>query len=176
MAIAVRSRGKGKTKPHTSRSRSARLNVIALLKNDHREVQDMFDKVEKLGERATEQRRKLGERICQALELHSKFEENVFYPQIRERAEDHEERKQLLEALEEHAIVDRLVEELKGMDATDERYEAKLNVVAEAVRHHIKEEEREMFPLAREMFEPEELAQMGERLAEEKRNAGMPVA
>ncbi|MGH7659407.1 MAG: hemerythrin domain-containing protein [Vulcanimicrobiaceae bacterium] len=151
------------------------MDVITLLKNDHREVQGMFDRAEDLGERAEQQRGRLGEQICMALEVHSKFEEQEFYPVFRERAEDHEEREQLLEALEEHGIVDRLVSELKSMNPSDERYEAKLMVVMESARHHIKEEEREMFPMVRELFEKEELIELGERFIEAKRRAKMPV-
>ena len=159
----------------TSRARTASGDIIAVIKRDHQEVKEMFAQVEGLGERAFEQRRKLGEKICEALEVHSKLEKEILYPAFRQRAEDREERQQILEAFEEHAVVDRLVGELKGMDAKDERYEAKLNVVIESVRHHIKEEEREMFPMAREMFEADELDEMGRRFVEEKRRAGMPV-
>lgn len=173
MQVATRSRPSPKTSREGRSRRST--DVLALLKNDHREVNEMFDKVEDLGERAGVQRAKLGEQICKALELHSTFEQSVLYPQIRERAEDHEEREQILEALEEHGVVDRLVAELKGMDAKDERYEAKLMVLIEAVRHHVKEEERELFPTAKELLEKEELDEMGERFIEEKRRAGMPV-
>lgn len=172
MAIATRSKTR---RTHAPARRSGGMDVITLLKNDHREVKEMFDRAERLGERAGQQRGRLGEQICKALEVHSKFEEEQFYPRFRERAEDHEEREQLLEALEEHGIVDRLVNELKGMDASDERYEAKLTVVMESARHHIKEEEREMFPMVRELFEREELMELGERFMEAKRSAKMPV-
>jgi hypothetical protein len=172
MAVASRSRT---TRTHAPARRRGGMDVITLLKNDHREVKDMFDRAERLGERAGQQRGKLGEQICKALELHSTFEEEEFYPRFRERAEDHEGRETLLEALEEHAIVDRLVNELKGMDPSDERYEAKLMVVIESARHHIKEEEREMLPMAREVFEREELLELGDRFMEAKRRAKMPV-
>lgn len=174
MPVATRSRPSARSTKSNGRSRKS-TDVLALLKNDHREVNEMFEKVEELGERAREQRRKLGTQICQALEVHSRFEQDVFYPPVRERAEDHDERETMLEALEEHGIVDRLVEELKGMDAKDDRYEAKLTVLIEAVRHHVKEEEREMFPMVRELMEKEELDELGQRFIEEKERAGMPV-
>jgi hypothetical protein len=170
MAVAVRSR----TRTTTDRSRSAH-DVLALLKHDHKEVGDIFDRVEALGDRALAQRRRLGEQICEALEIHSKFEQEDFYPRFRERAEEHEEREKILEAFEEHSIVDRLVQELRGMDAKDDRYEAKLMVLIESVRHHIKEEEREMFPTARKLFQKDELAQLGQQFLEAKRRAGMPA-
>ncbi|MBV8151852.1 MAG: hemerythrin domain-containing protein [Candidatus Eremiobacteraeota bacterium] len=148
-------------------------NILVLLKRDHQEVKDMFEQIEGLSERATEQRRRLGEKICTALEAHSKLEKAILYSEFRQRAEDHEEREEVLEAYEEHEIVDRLVSELKGMNPSDERYEAKMMVLAESVRHHIKEEEGEMFRTVRELFEKDELAEMGQRFAEGKRRAGL---
>jgi hemerythrin-like domain-containing protein len=168
--MAVASRGRTRTA-----ERQTAQDVLTLLKRDHREVSEMFDKVEELGERAGAQRGKLGEQICEALELHSKFEEQVLYPRFQERAEGHEEIQQILEAFEEHSIVDQLVTQLKRMDAKDDRYEAKLMVIIDMVRHHIKEEEREMFPLAKEIFEREELVEMGEEFVEAKSAAGKPI-
>lgn len=168
MAVATRNRTR-------TAERQTAQDVLTLLKRDHREVGEMFDKVEELGERAGAQRAKLGEQICEALELHSKFEEQVLYPRFQERAEDHEEIQQILEAFEEHSIVDGMVNQLKRLDAKDDRYEAKLMVVIEMVRHHIKEEEREMFPMAKEVFERDELLEMGERFIEAKRAAGKPI-
>ena len=168
--MAVATRGRTRTA-----ERQTGTDVLTLLKKDHREVSELFDRVEDLGERAEAQRRKLGEQICEALELHSKFEEQVLYPRFKERAEDHEETQQILEAFEEHSIVDGLVAQLKRMDSKDDRYEAKLMVLIENVRHHIKEEERNMFPMVKEAFEREELMEMGEQLIEAKRAAGKPV-
>ena len=167
MPVAVR--------PKTNGRSATSSDVVALLKRDHKAVAEMFAQVEALGPRAVEQRRKLGEKICEALVAHSTFEKEQLYPPFRERAEDKEEREQILEAFEEHAIVDRLVEELQGMDAKDERYEAKLMVLIESVKHHVKEEEREVLPVVKELFEPEELLELGERFIEAKRDAGLPV-
>jgi hemerythrin superfamily protein len=166
MAVAVRNViSKAKTRMS--------LDVLAMLKMDHREVDALFMAVSKLSERAFEQRRKLAEKICEALQVHSQFEQNVFYPPFRHRAEDHDERETVLEAFEEHAQVDTLVSEIQEMDPRDERYEAKLMVLMDNVKHHVKEEEHEMFPIAKELFEKEELIEMGKRLMDMKRRAGM---
>jgi hemerythrin superfamily protein len=168
MAVAVRNViSKAKTRMS--------LDVLAMLKMDHREVDALFMAVSKLSERAFEQRRKLAEKICEALQVHSQFEQNVFYPPFRHRAEDHDERETVLEAFEEHAQVDTLVSEIQEMDPRDERYEAKLMVLMDNVKHHVKEEEHEMFPIAKELFEKEELVEMGKRLMDMKRRAGMKV-
>jgi hemerythrin superfamily protein len=141
-------------------------DILAMPKQDHTEVKGMFKEVEDLGERAFEQRRKLGEKICQALKTHSEIEKQILYPAFKERAENHEELQEVLEALEEHAIVDHLVQKLEGTDARDESYEARLKSLMDTVLHHVKEEEGEMFPNARNMFEKDELAEMGRRAAE----------
>ena len=168
MAVAVRNViGKAKTRMSP--------DVLAMLKTDHREVDALFMAVSKLSERAFEQRRKLGEKICEALQMHSQFEKNVLYPPFRQRAQDHDEREIVLEAFEEHAQVDKLVSEIQEMDPRDEGYEAKLMVLKDDVKHHVKEEEHEMFPIVKELFEKEELVEMGKRFMEMKRRAGMKV-
>ena len=148
-------------------------DVITLLKADHKEVNALFGQVEALGERAFAQRFKLAQKICKALEVHSKFEKSVLYTQMKERAKEHDDRKQVLEAFEEHGLVDRLVGEIQELNARDESLEAKLNVLMENVVHHVKEEERELFPKVRDLFEKQELVEMGKQFAEMKRRAGM---
>lgn len=137
-------------------------DILAMLKADHKEVKGMFEDFEDLGPRAVEQRRKLATKITDALTMHSEIEKNILYPAFKEHAEDHEELQQVLEAFEEHAIVDRLVSEIRELDARDERYEAKVKTLMDVVLHHVKEEEGEMFPAAKELFEKDELVRMGE--------------
>jgi hemerythrin superfamily protein len=154
----------------SARSKSpARQDIIAILKQDHKEVKGMFEQFEGLGTRATEQRRKLGTKITDALKTHSEIEKNVLYPAFKARAEDHDELQQVLEAFEEHALVDRLVEEIQGLDARDESYEAKVKTLIDVVLHHVKEEEGQMFPTARELFEKDELADMGQQALQYKK-------
>jgi len=137
-------------------------DILAMLKQDHKEVKGMFEEFEGLGTRAVEARRKLGVKITGALTMHSEIEKNLLYPAFKERAENHDELQQVLEAFEEHAIVDRLIEEIKGLDARNESYEAKVKTLMDLVLHHVKEEEREMFPAAKELFERDELLRLGE--------------
>ena len=79
--------------------------------------------------------------------MHSKLEEELIYPAIRPEIDDDD---LMDEALEEHHVVHGLLVELKKMKPSDDRYDAKFTVLAENVRHHIKEEESEMFPKAEE--------------------------
>lgn len=148
------------------------MDAIKLLKEDHKKVKALFEEVEGLGERAATQRKNLFQKIDQELTLHAKIEETLFYPEFKKRAEDSEERDEVLEAYEEHGVVKVMIGELEDLDPKDETYKAKLTVLKELVLHHVKEEEGELFPMAREIFEPEELAQIGERIVKAKEKAG----
>ncbi|MBV8283707.1 MAG: hemerythrin domain-containing protein [Candidatus Eremiobacteraeota bacterium] len=148
------------------------MDAIALLKRDHAEVKEMFEQVEALSERATATRGKLFQKIDAALELHTQIEEQVFYPAFKERAEDSEEREKILEAFEEHHVAKAVIAELKELDPSDETFAPKLNVLMEAVRHHIKEEEGQLFKMARELFDRDELTELGERLEAAKNEGG----
>lgn len=147
------------------------MDAIKLLKEDHKKVKALFEEVEALGDRATTQRKNLFQEIDKELTLHSKIEETLFYPEFKKRAEDSEERDEVLEAYEEHGVVKVMIGELEDLDPKDEKYKPKLNVLKELVMHHVKEEEGELFPMAREIFEPDELKNIGERIVEAKEKA-----
>ena len=150
------------------------MDALKVLKQDHQKVKTLFGEVEGLGDRANAQRKKLFQKIDQELTVHAKIEETIFYPEFRRHAQDGEERDEVLEAYEEHNIVKTLIHELEDLDPKDETYKPKLQVLIELVEHHVKEEESTMFKMAREMFEKDELDQIGERLmqAKEKMGAG----
>ena len=148
------------------------MDAIALLKGDHAEVKELFSQVEELSERAAASRGKLCEKIVQALELHTKIEEGIFYPAFRSRAEDEEEREKILEAFEEHNVAKMLIAQLQTMDPSNETFAPKLMVLIESVRHHIKEEEGKIFKMARDLFDKEELNQLGDQLETAKAEEG----
>lgn len=150
------------------------MDALKLLKADHKKVKMLFGEVEELGDRASTQRSKLFQKIDQELTIHSKIEETIFYPEFRRRAGKGEEKEEVLEAYEEHGIVKTLIGELENLDPKDETYKPKLSVLKELVEHHVKEEEGPMFKMARELFEPEELDEIGERLMEAKEQLGAP--
>ena len=124
------------------------MNATALLRQQHKQVRDLFKKVEKTENPA--QRRSLLDRIAGELQTHTKIEEEIFYPAVRglgtEKAED-----MIMEALEEHHVVDLVLAELPEVDPEDERFEAKMTVLSELVDHHAKEEEKEMFKTAQRL-------------------------
>jgi len=122
-------------------------DAIALLIADHREVSEMFEQFEQLGDRATTSKEKLKEKICKALIAHTTIEEEIFYPAVREQIEEGEDL--VDEAVVEHASAKDLIKQLQEMQPDDELYDAKVKVLGEQVEHHVQEEEKEMFPKVR---------------------------
>ncbi|MFD0877841.1 hemerythrin domain-containing protein [Massilia pinisoli] len=127
-----------------SNAMAARQDAIALLTADHREVHDMFEQFEQLGDRARASKEKLKEKICKALIAHTTIEEEIFYPAVREQIEDGED--MVDEATVEHAAAKDLIQQLQEMEPDDELFDAKVKVLGEQIDHHVEEEEKEMFP------------------------------
>jgi hemerythrin superfamily protein len=127
-----------------SNAMAAGQDAIALLIADHREVSEMFEQFEQLGDRATTSKEKLKDKICKALIAHTTIEEEIFYPAVRAKIEEGEDL--VDEAVVEHASAKDLIKQLQEMQPDDELYDAKVKVLGEQVEHHVKEEEKEMFP------------------------------
>jgi hemerythrin superfamily protein len=136
-------------------------DAIALLKADHRAVDDLFQKFDKTGERAMKTRASLVDRMITELTVHAAIEEAVLYPAAREALPDDAE---VLEALEEHRLVSWQLRELDGLDPDNERFDAKVSVLAETVRHHVREEERDLFPELRSAMSRTDLVELGSQL------------
>ncbi|HZA51255.1 MAG TPA: hemerythrin domain-containing protein [Myxococcaceae bacterium] len=143
------------------------MDAITLLERDHEEVDALFNRFERTS--GSRERRHIADQVIEALSRHAAIEEQFFYPAIRERSRRSEEI--ALEALEEHHVVKWLLFELAKMQPSEERFEAKMTVLAENVRHHIEDERKELFPLVRRVFQREELADLGVLMAEAKRMA-----
>jgi hemerythrin superfamily protein len=145
-------------------------DVLTLLRQDHRKVDDLFKRFENSGERAYKAKRKLVDQIINELSIHAAIEEEVFYPGVRERMQ--QSQADVLESLEEHHLVKVTLSELEGLDPGDERFDAKVMVMMESVRHHAKEEEEgQLFPRVRKAFTPAELREMGARLEQARKRA-----
>ena len=125
-------------------------DAIALLKDDHAEVHAWFEEYEGLGDRANVSKSKLVAKICKALTVHTRIEEEIFYPAVREAGKETEE-DMVDEAVVEHASAKDLIAQLEEMDPEDDLYDAKVKVLGELVDHHVEEEEEEMFPDARKL-------------------------
>jgi hemerythrin superfamily protein len=148
-------------------SRRSTSDAIALLKSDHREVEQLFKRFEKAGSGAHRVKGQLVASMIEALSRHAEIEELVFYPAVREQMPRAES--DVLEALEEHHVVKVVLRELESMDPAAERFDAKVTVMMEAVRHHVKEEEGELFPKVRNRIDRRELVDLGEQLQAAKR-------
>jgi len=122
-------------------------DAIALLTADHREVHEMFEQFEQLGDRAKASKEKLKDKICKALIAHTTIEEEIFYPAMREKGEDAED--MVDEAIVEHASAKDLIKQLQEMQPDDDLYDAKVKVLGEQIDHHVEEEEKEMFVKAK---------------------------
>jgi len=131
------------------------MDAVTLLRNDHKTVEGLFKKFEKAGPNATKTKKDLVEKIIEELSIHAAIEEQVFYPAVRDAMPD--AREEVLEALEEHHVVKWTLSELDGMDPTDERFTAKVTVLTDLVRHHVEEEEGELFPEVRKAMKRKEL-------------------
>jgi hemerythrin superfamily protein len=145
------------------------MDAITFLKDDHQTVEQLFKRFEKAGDNAHVQKRQIVDRIIEELSVHAAIEEQVFYPVARASVPDTEDI--ALESLEEHHVVKWVLDELVDMDPAHERFDAKVTVLIENVRHHVEEEEGEFFPKVREHLGRNELAEIGETLAEAKKTA-----
>lgn len=136
------------------------MNAIDLLKAQHDEVELLFKKFEKADEDAEGERRQLFVAIADRLSAHTAIEEQFFYPAVKaKQTED-----LLRESLEEHLSAKRVIADLLEMQPSDEQYSSKMEVLRELVEHHVKEEEKEMFPRVKKLFAKEDLEQLGEQM------------
>lgn len=145
------------------------MDAITLLKKDHRTVETLFKRFEKLGDRAMKGKQETVERIVKELSVHASIEEAILYPEIRAAVEDKKIDALVLEALEEHHVVKWTLSELDRMAPDHERFDAKVTVLMESVRHHVEEEEQELFPKVAKALGKERLQEMGEAMAEAKK-------
>jgi hypothetical protein len=144
------------------------MDAIQLLKADHDKVKKLLTRLEATTERGIKTRTDLFETIRNELTVHEIIEEEIFYPALKDhpRAVDI-----VLEAYEEHHVVDVLMGELSALPVDDESWGAKAKVMHENVEHHIEEEEGDMFVKARQVFDRAELSELGARMEERKAQA-----
>ena len=140
-----------------------------MLAEDHEKVRRLFEDFESAKESGdTEHMGKVVSRIIDELKVHTRIEEEVFYPAVREAGGDDLERI-VLEGIEEHHVVDVLIGEIESLDPGDAEFAPKVTVLVENVEHHAGEEEDEMFPKVREVLDSSALDDLGRRLEEAKR-------
>ena len=131
------------------------MDAIVMLKEEHKKVEKLFKALEKDDLSVVPD-------ICEALTMHAAVEESVFYPAINKEVEDQED--DVAEAYEEHHLVKVLIAELQELDPSDQAYKAKATVLMELVRHHVEEEEGEMFPEVRSQLGRKRLQELGDEM------------
>jgi len=160
MAAALKRTG-SRTARKQAKQKAKPMDAIRLLKEDHREVEKYFKQYEEL--ESDREKQALAQTICKALSVHAQIEEEIFYTAAREKIEDED---LLDEAEVEHATAKDLIAQIQSMKAGDELFDAKVKVLGEYIQHHVKEEEGEMFPEARDA--DLDLVALGKALAERK--------
>jgi hemerythrin superfamily protein len=171
----AKSKAKGRSQSRSqgrSQSRSAagargasqrQKDAIALLKEDHRQVEDWFEQFEKA--RDDDRKQMLATQICNALKVHTTIEEEIFYPAFLAATEDLEIHH---EAEVEHNGAKKLIAEIEASSPDDEYYDAKVKVLSEMIKHHVKEEEQPEGMFAEARKSDMDLQSLGERMAARK--------
>lgn len=150
------SRGKS-----SARKRSVPRDALALLRADHQLVQGLFDKFEKT--RADDRKSALAKQICNELTVHAQIEEEIFYPAAREAIRDED---LIHEATVEHQSAKDLIEQIESGNPGEELFDAKVKVLGEYIKHHVREEQNELFPQVRKT--KLDLKALGERMMARK--------
>jgi hemerythrin superfamily protein len=134
------------------------MTAIDLLESQHREVEELFEQIEDAEDSETCEQ--IFIQLADKLATHAKIEETHFYPAVKaNRTEDI-----LLEALEEHLSMKRVLADLLAMDIEDETFDAKVKVLQELVEHHVEEEENELFPKVKKLFSEDELVAIAQEM------------
>jgi len=133
-----------KKAPSKSNESTKAKDATVLLRADHKLVGGLFAQYEKT--QSTSKKKHLVDQICTELTVHAQVEEEIFYPAVKEALHDHE---LVPEATVEHASLKALIAEVEGVEPDGEMFDAKIKVLGEYVKHHVKEEHTEMFPKAK---------------------------
>ena len=159
--MAARKKSSARKTSSGKRASSSPRDALALLRADHQEVQKLFDTYEKT--RSEDRKAKLAEQICTELTVHAQIEEEIFYPAARDAIRDED---LIDEATVEHQSAKDLIAQIEGSKPSDDLFDAKVKVLGEYIKHHVKEEQNELFPQVRKT--KLDLRELGERLQARK--------
>jgi len=150
-----------------SKSGAARAQPLALelLMADHRKVEDLFEQFEQEKDSDEGTRREIAQQICAELTIHAQVEEELLYPWLREQLED-DDMEMVEEAQVEHNTAKDLIAQIEGATDIDEVFNAKVKVLGEYIKHHVQEEENEIFPEVRD--QQDELDELGQEISARK--------
>ena len=136
------------------------MDALQLLKEQHTEVDDLLSKLENA--RSQDRRQALFEEMADKLAAHATIEEKIFYPAVKSKKTE----ELVLESVEEHLSIKRVLADMLELDVEDEQFDAKLAVLKEQVDHHAhEEEEKELFPEVRKLLSKDELEGLGGEMA-----------
>ena len=147
--------------------KAAQVDAITLLKADHKKVKALLETLDKT--EAAARRTRLLDQLEVEIKAHARIEEEIFYPAFKAKAEDSEQMQTFFEAKEEHGLVDIILPKAKASDPESEEFGARAKVLKDLIVHHAKEEEKEMFKQARELFDRDELLSLGDRMERRRR-------
>ena len=162
MAAAQKSNAKKSNGSKSNNGKSKPMDAVALLKADHRKVEDLFETYENSKSKSV--KAKLAQQICMELTVHATIEEEIFYPAVKGQVEDD----MLDEAYVEHDGAKVLIGELLAGTPEDDFYDAKVKVLSEEIKHHVKEEEQRDGIFAQAKKAGVDMMDLGERLAARK--------
>ena len=162
MAAAQKSNAKKSSGSKSNNGKSKPMDAVALLKADHRKVEDLFETYE--NSKSKSAKAKLAQQICMELTVHATIEEEIFYPAVKGQVEDDI----LDEAYVEHDGAKVLIGELLAGSPEDDFYDAKVKVLSEEIKHHVKEEEQRDGIFAQAKKAGVDMMELGERLAARK--------
>jgi len=148
----------------SSRKKTSSQDAISLLKADHRQVEEWFSEFE--GARSASKKQQLASKICEALTIHTTIEEEIFYPAFLQATEDKDIHH---EAVVEHDGAKKLIAQIQSMSPEDDYFDAKVTVLSEMIKHHVKEEEKTGGMFAEAKKSEMDLAALGEELHARKR-------
>jgi hemerythrin-like domain-containing protein len=137
-------------------------NAITMLKSDHATLKRLLRELSETTERAVKQRETLVSQIERELKTHAQIEEEVFYPAFKAITKKTDAEDLFYEAAEEHHVADMVLPALKAANPKSPEFKAKAKVLKDLLEHHIKEEETQMFVVARQLFEEEQLRELGD--------------
>jgi len=150
------------------------MNVLELLKEDHSNVKSLFEKFDRTDKSSQEKKTELFEKTRRELKLHSRAEEEIFYPALK--ALNGEGRRLVSEALKEHRDVDELLTQISRLKPCGKNFDDKMETLIENVDHHVQEEEGEIFRFAEENCSEGQLEELGQQIEDRKKTLGQQMA
>jgi hemerythrin superfamily protein len=151
------------------------MNVLQLLKRDHATVSSLFSKFDSTGRPSHDKKAELLDQIRRELQIHSKAEEEIFYPALKA-FDSNAGRNLVAEAVKEHKEIDELLIQVSRLKPSDKNFDEQMDTLRENVEHHIEEEEGEIFQFAEENCSQEQLEDLGRQIEERKKALDVQLA